>query len=254
MQPLKKIIASTALAGSLLTGCADPKTPANSYVDAVEQTASNTGHHDGLKAFEEQHIPLVDGNGDAVDINSFSKRFGKNYSTMSFMFSGCASTCPQTAHELSQLALKYPNMKHIVISLFPSGDQKKYNTELTALEKDLAGHPGLNIGKNVFVLYPTDGNGEPFKGFSSSDDAKAVGEIIKKQDSLYNHGLAAAQNKLGLLAPKKDLPVDGKQRPYDFHNSGVILFDPSGKQTVTAPLGSIASTLSETIQSAGRAR
>ncbi len=198
--------------------------------------------HEGLEAFQKEGIHLLDNRGEEVNIRSFASHLGDGYSTLSFMYAGCGTTCPGTAFELTELSKKYPNMKHIIISLTPASDIERHtlaNGEqdpLTSLEHSVSSY-GLEIGKNAFVFYPSsNGKSDYVSLFQSHDHSVAVKDSLT---ALYNRKIAPVQRRYNIISPDDD---------YTLHGSGTLLINPQGEVIDDAPLGSIESRFSKDIE------
>lgn len=230
---MKKFVSSVALLGTLAVGCNDAKSYKQG--ETWEQQVSTPMHHDALSGFpavfaeqkaviaqelrdsiaalkkrgettDREQIALdaldpcfLDHEGNPVDLEALQKGpLRGHYTTLSFMFSSCGTTCGPMAQSLKEITRRNPDVKHLVISVDPFGDRRN-----DAMFKQLEAG-GLTLSgpnANTIILYP-----------SARKDMSGLLDGLRLTNPL--------QHSLGLITGSN---------PQE-HSSGERLYDYSGKQ------------------------
>lgn len=216
MSTAKKLVTGALLLGTL--GCNNPKQQ-NANDNAQTEVPARHFKHAALDMLSHHHFRLMEQDGTDVSLPALEQWMGSNYSTVSFMFNGCSTTCPRVTHELVDLSKRDPRVKHLVISVNPINDKNGLKAFLEA--------NGLTEA-NTRVLFPIGPQEEYMQKMSNGMEVAAQ-----------------IQQQMGLLTSGSN---------YAMHNPVVTVYTPQGTKLMESDIRTLdeAGALSQQIAGAIR--
>lgn len=156
--------------------------------------------HDGLQKLKKQDVLFVDADGKKVDLSALQRAVRGRFSTLSFMFAGCGTTCPTVKIGLGAFSEDHPYVTNFIIAANPEGDYNQH------LESEILHEQGLTK-ENTKVLFP----------------------VRKLGTHAFNHTFMTAEEVAQLeKSVSLDAPTNGKES-YLLHNSLINVYSQDGK-------------------------